>query len=195
MRTRKQFFDTIINIFKPKLQVMNEKDKQSSVTIMVEDTTRVALANTTTTTSGRISKKLNQHTKVVPLLPQPYHNNQKRTTDLHDHDSAPSQYLLHFLGETLASLPYKYEEEPLYLIYSIDRMLTIHGTNTIDHGNTLLNSNRKNNADFQEDLENVYSCVYGLIVLYELRKHLKKIYHVTATRIKSFDHGTYTKTH
>ena len=29
--------------------------------------------------------------------------------------------------------------------------------------------------------------MYGLIVLFELRKHLKKIFHLTATRIKKFD--------
>ena len=112
-----------------------------------------------------------------------------RTTsyNMHDHDSIPSQYLLLFLGETLASLPYKFEEEPLYLIYLIDRVLTIHGTNTIDHANTLLKSRRANDSYLQADLEEVYSSMYGLIVLFELRKHLKKIFHLTATRIKKFD--------
>ena len=163
MRARKQFFDNIINIFKPKLQTSNQRDKNKSNTMMVEQSpgqTFTATTTTTTTTvtrSGRISKSTTDNNNMPPPPPsvkrmqhsvngKSEETSMSRTTsyNMHDHDSIPSQYLLLFLGETLASLPYKFEEEPLYLIYLIDRVLTIHGTNTIDHANTLLKSRRAN---------------------------------------------------
>ena len=114
---------------------------------------------------------------------------QLHTVNFSGSSNTPTQQLLLFLGQTLASLPYKYEEEPLYLIYLIDRHITIHGTNSVDLGNILISTKSKE-CEYNENHVNAsYNGIYGLIILYELRKHLKRIYGLSASRIKKFDHG------
>ena len=110
---------------------------------------------------------------------------QLHTVNFSGSSNVPTHQMLLFLGQTLASLPYKYEEEPLYLIYLIDRHITIHGTNSVDLGNILISTKSKE-CEYNENHANAtYNGMYGLIILYELRKHLKKIYGLSASRIKN----------
>ena len=88
------------------------------------------------------------------------------------------------IAETLASLPYTTEEEPLYLIHSIDRIICIHGTNTIDRAKAVM---RRKHTTHEQNFDLLFSGIYGLIVLFELRKHIKRVYQIPASKIQKYD--------
>ena len=96
----------------------------------------------------------------------------------------PSARKLSYIAETLASLPYSSEEEPLFLIHSIDRMLCIHGTNTIDRANSVM---RRKRSTHDRNFDIIFSGMYGLMVLFELRKHLKRVYQLPASKIQKYE--------
>lgn len=98
--------------------------------------------------------------------------------------SVPGLKLLCFVAETLTGLPYVIEEEPLFIIRTIDRMLCIHGTNTIDRASACM---RRKKSTSDRDFEIIHCGMYGLIVLAQLRKHLKRVYQLSAAKIQNYD--------
>jgi hypothetical protein len=101
-----------------------------------------------------------------------------------DDSSVPGLKLLCFVAETLTGLPYVIEEEPLFIIWTVDRMLCIHGTNTIDRASASM-KRKKSTSD--QDFEILHCGMYGLILLAQLRKHLKRVYQLSAAKIQNYD--------
>lgn len=82
-----------------------------------------------------------------------------------------------YIGEILASLPYSSEEEPLYLIYHINRIVSLSGSSLLSTLKPLFASNKDNvNAT---DLATKCKLILPMTILLQLKKYLKSSFNLT----------------
>jgi len=117
--------------------------------------------------------------------------------------------VLHFVAETLATLPYTLWEEPLYIIYQINRLTSLHG----EEISRLLKPTFKKKTILEDGAEPPHQRLddavgpeigfsrlvalckesFSLLLLLELKEFLRKTYDITDAKCENFNPNEHEK--
>jgi len=98
---------------------------------------------------------------------------------------------LQYVAETLATLPYTLFEEPLYIIYQINRITSLHGDTIVENLKPVFK--QKENTISPKKFHEICKTSQQFVLLLKLKDFLKSTYNLSDVRCQKFNPNETTK--